>query len=166
MATSLTAAPMRMDLMRPRVTAEIDRAFAGRPCRVLEVGCGAGLLSNALAARGHRVVGLDPANDRLAVAASHDVTRAVEYVRGDALALPWPADTFDVVCAMDLLERVEQPARVVAQVARVLAPGGRFFYRRHDELVHLCRANGLTIDELTFTPSLRLGYIGVATKAS
>lgn len=98
------------------------------PRRVLDLGCGGGLLSNDLAARGHRVIGLDPLSDNLAVARAYDRTRSAVYVRGDARALPFADASLDVVCAMDLLEHVDDPARVVAEAARVLAPGGMFVF--------------------------------------
>jgi 2-polyprenyl-6-hydroxyphenyl methylase/3-demethylubiquinone-9 3-methyltransferase len=47
---------------------------------------------------------------------------------GDALSLPFDDASFDVVCAMDFLEHVEDPGAVVAEVARVLKPGGTFFF--------------------------------------
>ena len=113
----------------PWIAGHLDDAFGGRSCRVLDVGCGAGFLANDLAARDHDVTGLDQALDALAVARAHaDRLRAPQYVRGDALALPWPDGEFDAVCAMDLLEHVEEPERLIAEAARVLAPGGRFFF--------------------------------------
>lgn len=96
--------------------------------RVLDVGCGAGFLSNALAASGHAVTGLDAAAGALAVARTHDATGRVRYDVGDARALPYDDGAFDVVCAMDFLEHVDDPARVIAEAARVLAPGGLFFF--------------------------------------
>ena len=102
------------------------------PARVLDIGCGAGFLTNALAREGHDVSGLDASPASLAVAATHDPTRSVRYVEGDALALPFADASFDVVCAMDFLEHVEEPARVVAEAARVLAPGGLFFFHTFD----------------------------------
>jgi 2-polyprenyl-6-hydroxyphenyl methylase/3-demethylubiquinone-9 3-methyltransferase len=98
------------------------------PLRVLDLGCGAGFLANYLAARGHAVTGLDATDDNLAVARSHDRTSTATYLTGDARALPFADASFDAVCAMDLLEHVEDPARVVAEAARVLAPGGVFFF--------------------------------------
>jgi 2-polyprenyl-6-hydroxyphenyl methylase/3-demethylubiquinone-9 3-methyltransferase len=98
------------------------------PRRVLDLGCGAGFLSNYLAARAHAVCGLDADVESLAVARAYDRTRTADYRSGDALALPFPDSAFDVVCAMDLLEHVEDPGALVAEASRVLAPGGMFFF--------------------------------------
>ena len=106
----------------------IRQVFNGRRCTVLDIGCGAGFLSNAVVKDGHQVTGLDVSADSLAVAARHDRTQRVRYQCGDALALPYRDSSFDVVCAMDFLEHVEAPAAVVAEVARVLVPGGLFFF--------------------------------------
>jgi 2-polyprenyl-6-hydroxyphenyl methylase/3-demethylubiquinone-9 3-methyltransferase len=95
---------------------------------VLDVGCGAGYLANDLAARGHRVTGIDLSADALAVARGHDRTRSVDYVVGDACALPFGDARFDAVCAMDLLEHVTAPDQVIAQAARVVRPGGLVFF--------------------------------------
>jgi 2-polyprenyl-6-hydroxyphenyl methylase/3-demethylubiquinone-9 3-methyltransferase len=112
----------------PWVAGVIADRLGPPPRAILDVGCGAGFLANDLAARGHRVTGLDQAGDSLAVAAAHDRTGSVDYRRGDALALPFDDGSFDVVCAMDFLEHVEEPERVVAEAARVLAPSGLFFF--------------------------------------
>jgi 2-polyprenyl-6-hydroxyphenyl methylase/3-demethylubiquinone-9 3-methyltransferase len=100
-------------LESPWITSRLDEAFGPRPCRVLDVGCGAGFLSNDIA---------------LAVAHAHDVSGRVRYVEGDALALPFEDRSFDAVCAMDLLEHLETPERAIAEASRVLAPGGLFFF--------------------------------------
>jgi 2-polyprenyl-6-hydroxyphenyl methylase/3-demethylubiquinone-9 3-methyltransferase len=83
---------------------------------------------NHLAALGHRVVGLDASRDALAIASRHDHTRRVRYEQGDALTLPFDDASFDAVCAMDFLEHVENPDRVIAEAARVLRPSGLFFF--------------------------------------
>jgi 2-polyprenyl-6-hydroxyphenyl methylase/3-demethylubiquinone-9 3-methyltransferase len=115
-------------LRNPWIAQEIVRAFGSGAARVLDVGCGAGFLSNYMAAAGHRVTGLDAARGTLDVAAEHDATHSVRYDCGDALALPYDEGAFDVVCAMDFLEHVEDPERVITEAARVLAPGGLFFF--------------------------------------
>jgi 2-polyprenyl-6-hydroxyphenyl methylase / 3-demethylubiquinone-9 3-methyltransferase len=112
----------------PWVAAEIGRRFEGRRARVLDVGCGAGFLANELAKQGHEVTGLDASPRSLAAAARHDETGSVRYVNGDALDLPFGDQSFDVVCAMDFLEHVDEPRRVIGQASRVLAPGGQFFF--------------------------------------
>lgn len=104
------------------------RERCGEGARVLDVGCGGGLLTNYLAREGFQVSGVDASSDSLAVAARHDATDRVRYRLGDARALPYPDAGFDAVCAMDFLEHVENPEQVIAECARVLRPGGLFFF--------------------------------------
>lgn len=96
--------------------------------RVLDIGCGAGFLTNYLSELGHDVTGLDLAENALAVAAARDVTKRVTYQTGNAYALPFTDGAFDVVCSMDMLEHVDDPGKVIAEAARVLRPGGKFFF--------------------------------------
>lgn len=96
--------------------------------QVLDVGCGAGFLTNFLSLRGHSVTGLDSSIESLDVARTHDISQRVTYVAGDALRMPFDANSFDVVCAMDFLEHVENPGAVISEAARVLKPGGKFFF--------------------------------------
>ena len=112
----------------PWIADAIAGHFGVARCRVLDVGCGAGLLANALAARGHDVCGVDGTPENLAIARTRDTTRSVAYLVGDAYRLPYADGTFEVACALDLLEHVEDPERVVAEIARVLAPNGLFFF--------------------------------------
>lgn len=98
------------------------------PCKVLDIGCGGGYLTNFLAKKGHFVSGVDLSEQSLGVAKKHDETKSVEYRRASAYELPFSDGIFDVVCAMDLLEHVEKPAIVITEAARVLKKGGLFFF--------------------------------------
>jgi 2-polyprenyl-6-hydroxyphenyl methylase/3-demethylubiquinone-9 3-methyltransferase len=103
-------------------------ALIGEPKTVLDIGCGAGFLSNDLARLGHRVIGLDASPEALEVARQWDPTHSVDYRLGDACSLPFEDASIDVACAMDFLEHVEDPKQVIAEAARVLKPKGLFFF--------------------------------------
>ena len=92
---------------------------------VLDVGCGPGNFSRAFAeaAGDGLVVGLDASRTMLAQAAREG--GRVQYVRGDAGDLPFPDAGFDAVCCFAALYLIEDPLRAVAEIARVVAPGGR-----------------------------------------
>jgi len=105
----------------------IARAI-GASRRVLDLGCGGGLLANYLGEQGHSVTGIDMTAENLDVARRFDRTGRVVYTQGDACALPFSDASFDVACAMDLLEHVDDASRLVSEASRVLAPGGLFFF--------------------------------------
>lgn len=107
----------------PWVIAEI-----GQNKTVLDVGCGAGMLTNALAAAGHSAYGIDLSASSLEVASQKDTAKQVSYQVASAYSLPFADQTFDVVCAMDVLEHVEEPDRLIAEASRVLKPRGLFFF--------------------------------------
>ncbi|UOF00679.1 bifunctional 2-polyprenyl-6-hydroxyphenol methylase/3-demethylubiquinol 3-O-methyltransferase UbiG [Bdellovibrio reynosensis] len=111
----------------PWILDEIRRNI-GYHAEVLDMGCGAGFLSNDLAAAGHSVTGIDLSTSSLKIAETRDRTRSVKYRQGDVYQVPFPRESFDVVTAMDLLEHVSDPKKVLAEATRVLRPGGLFFY--------------------------------------
>lgn len=96
--------------------------------RVLDVGCGAGFLSNELARHGLRINAVDLSTESLKVAAAHDTTKSVVYETADAGRLPYPDASFDVVTALDFLEHVENPREIIREFSRVLKPGGIFIF--------------------------------------
>jgi SAM-dependent methyltransferase len=104
------------------------REFLGRgPGWLLELGCGGGIQLAGLAGDGWSLVGLDLSRDQLRVARQR-VGKAVELVRGDAVALPFADASFDAICAAFLHTDVDDFAAVVTQAAHALRPGGRFSY--------------------------------------
>ena len=98
--------------------------------QVLDVGCGGGLLSEALAQQGAQVTAIDLAPDLLRVARLHGLESgvSVDYRLSsvEALAAEAPGG-FDAVTCMELLEHVPDPASVLMACARLLRPGGRLF---------------------------------------
>lgn len=128
----------------PWVDLEIKRHL-GTSGRVLDVGCGAGLMSNYLATQGHTVTGIDISLSSLDVARKHDRKGSVIYQKGTAYDLPFGESEFDVVCAMDILEHVENPLRLILEASRVLRPGGLFFFHTFNRtwLSHLVVIKGV-----------------------
>mgnify|MGYP000853328354 CR=1 FL=1 len=114
-------------MRNPWIATELQRAFS-TSAHVLDVGCGAGFLSNYLAEHGFDVTGLDASAQSLAVARRYDATGRVRYETGDAYHLPYADGSFQAACAMDFLEHVREPGRVIAECGRVLQPGGLFFF--------------------------------------
>ena len=111
-------------------------AVGGPGREVLDLGCRTGAVTKNFV-KGNRVVGMDVDRDALAIAEE----RGIEPVWGDVEGpLPFPDASFDAVVAGELLEHVREPADVVAEVWRVLRPGGTFAgsvpnaYRLQDRL--------------------------------
>jgi 2-polyprenyl-6-hydroxyphenyl methylase / 3-demethylubiquinone-9 3-methyltransferase len=99
--------------------------------RVLDVGCGGGILSEGLARRGARVVGIDLGEANLVVAREHATAGglAIDYRCIDVETLAREhAAAFDVVTCLEMLEHVPEPASVVAACATALRPGGAAFF--------------------------------------
>jgi SAM-dependent methyltransferase len=95
--------------------------------RVLDVACGPGNFSRdfARAAGEGLVVGIDASASMLDVAVHETDSDNLAYIRGDASALPFRDGSFDAVCCFAALYLIEEPMRALAEIVRVLAPGGR-----------------------------------------
>jgi 2-polyprenyl-6-hydroxyphenyl methylase/3-demethylubiquinone-9 3-methyltransferase len=98
--------------------------------RTLDIGCGGGLLAEALARLGCEVSGIDPSRESIAAAHAHAETLGlrIEYQEGAGEAIPFPDAAFDLAVCCDVLEHVSDLPRVVAETARILRPGGLFLY--------------------------------------
>lgn len=101
-------------------------------CRVLDVGCGGGILADAMARQGAQVLGIDLAAKSLKVAQLHALeaeTPNVQYreVSAEALAAEQPGQ-FDVVTCMEMLEHVPDPSSIVRACATLVKPGGWVFF--------------------------------------
>lgn len=114
--------PLRLDY--------IDSAAPLAGKQVLDVGCGGGILSESMAARGAHVTGIDAGKAPLEVARLHLLESGLEVdyqqVMVEKFADERPA-TFDVVTCMEMLEHVPDPSSVVASCAKLLKPGGTLF---------------------------------------
>ena len=91
--------------------------------RALDVGPGAGAIAIGLAPLVHEVLGIDIVPELLAEA-NKRAPENVRFLEGDATALPFPSDAFDVVTTARTLHHVERPEIVLSEMSRVLKPGG------------------------------------------
>jgi SAM-dependent methyltransferase len=124
------------DALAGRVTARfadplLDAVAAGPGTRLIDVATGPGYVAARAAARGATAVGVDRSETMLGFARAH--TAGVEFVAGDATALPFDDASFDAYVAAFVLLHLGRPERAAAEAARVLASGGRIAYAVWDE---------------------------------
>jgi 2-polyprenyl-6-hydroxyphenyl methylase / 3-demethylubiquinone-9 3-methyltransferase len=115
--------PLRLDW--------IDRCVSLVGKRVLDVGCGGGILSESMAVRGAKVTGLDLSEKALSVARLHllDSGQSVEYrLQAVEDLATEQAGQYDVVTCMEMLEHVPEPASTIRACAKLVRPGGTVFF--------------------------------------
>jgi 2-polyprenyl-6-hydroxyphenyl methylase/3-demethylubiquinone-9 3-methyltransferase len=109
----------------------IDNSVQLKSKRVLDVGCGGGILSESMFFKGADVVGIDLGEKALNVAKLHQLESgakvAYQYISVEQLAEEQPS-SFDVVTCMEMLEHVPNPASIVAACAKLVKPGGSVFF--------------------------------------
>ena len=125
--------PTRLAFITEQATARFHRdPFERRPLaglRLLDIGCGGGLLSEPLARLGADVVGIDPVEGNIASARVHadNVELAIDYRATTAEALLGAGESFDIVLNMEVIEHVADPAAFMRSSAGLLRPGGLMF---------------------------------------
>ena len=114
----------------PGRLAWFDRQIDWQGRDVLDLGCAGGFIAEALAARGAHVTGIDPAEAAINAARAHARAQGLRigYDVGVGEALPYDDACFDAVVCVDVLEHVADLHKVMAEVARVLRPGGLFLF--------------------------------------
>lgn len=115
--------PLRLDY--------IDKLAQIEGKKVIDVGCGGGILAESMAMRGANVTGIDMGEAPLSVARLHQLESGVEvdYIRITAEEIAAEqAGQFDVVTCMEMLEHVPDPASTIAACARLVKPGGHVFF--------------------------------------
>jgi 2-polyprenyl-6-hydroxyphenyl methylase/3-demethylubiquinone-9 3-methyltransferase len=122
--------PVRLAYIRDQAAARFGRDPRRLDClkglRILDIGCGGGILSEPLARLGAGMVGVDPAEENIEVARAHAEEQgvAVDYRTGTAEALAEAGEAFDVVLAMEVVEHVVDVLLFVSTCASMVRPGG------------------------------------------
>lgn len=153
------------------------------PIDMLDIGCGTGAMLDELRTYG-RVVGADFSEEALAFCRQRGARSGLEYelVRADARALPFAANSFDVVTAMDIIEHIDRDKDALREIWRVLRPGGHLLatvpayqslWSDHDVALHhhrrytgpqfrdLVQRSGFDIERLSYTVSSLLPAVWV-----
>jgi 2-polyprenyl-6-hydroxyphenyl methylase/3-demethylubiquinone-9 3-methyltransferase len=125
--------PVRLAYIRDEAAAHFKRDATKLGClkglRILDIGCGAGLLTEPLARLGAEMTGIDPAEENIAAARAHAVDSGVTVDYRDTTAedLAANGEQFDAVLAMEVVEHVNDVPSFVATCASMVKPGGLFF---------------------------------------
>jgi 2-polyprenyl-6-hydroxyphenyl methylase / 3-demethylubiquinone-9 3-methyltransferase len=125
--------PVRLAFIRDRAAIHFGRDATRRDSlaglRILDIGCGGGILCEPLARLGAKVIGVDPSRTNIEVARRHAAQSglAIDYRETDAETLAQAGETFDAVLAMEVVEHVADVGLFIALAARLVKPGGLLF---------------------------------------
>ncbi len=116
--------PYFADALRERFGADLSHV------RLLDIGCGGGVLAEEFAKISCQVTGIDVSDESLAIARAHAQSQglSIEYQTGSAAQLPFDGNSFEVVSCCDVLEHIPDWKRVISEVGRVLQPNGLFLF--------------------------------------
>lgn len=144
---------------RPVAAAELRRMLGARlgqerwdGVAVLDLGCGDGAIAESFAAAGARVVALDIDPWRVENTRRRAATAGFAVLAADGHRLPFPGGVFDLVLMSDVIEHVKDPARVLAEVTRVLRSGGA---------AYLSVPNRLSVVNLVSDPHYNVPAVGL-----
>ena len=120
--------PARVGYFKKKLFVELKMNPQGKAA--LDVGCGGGILCEEIARLGFAVTGIDPSAHSLQIAAGHAQAGSlrINYKKGTGEAIPYPDNSWDIVFCCDVLEHVRDVPKVIAEISRVLKPGGVFCY--------------------------------------
>ena len=120
--------PARVGYFKKKLFAELKMNPQGKTA--LDVGCGGGILCEEIARLGFAVTGIDPSEHSLRIAAGHAQAGGlrITYEQGSGEAIPYRDHSWDIVFCCDVLEHVRDVPKVIAEISRVLKPGGVFCY--------------------------------------
>ena len=125
--------PVRVDYIKTRILAHYGRADSALPLkgvRIADIGCGGGLLAEALCKLGADVTGIDAGAENIAIAAAHAKAEGlrIDYRNTTAEDVAAAGNTFDVVTALEIIEHVDDPELFVASCAALTRQDGLLFF--------------------------------------
>src|SRR5215212_4028944 len=123
--------------------------------RLLDIGCGGGVLTEVFASMGCQVSGIDSSPQSIAVAQAHAAVSglSIDYKVGSGTNLPFEDRCFEAVSCCDVLEHIQDWKKVITEVARVLVPGGLFFF---DTINRTLKSKAIFIYGLQMLPFTKL----------
>jgi 2-polyprenyl-6-hydroxyphenyl methylase/3-demethylubiquinone-9 3-methyltransferase len=120
--------PWRVPYFKQALTESFGRDLGH--VRLLDIGCGGGMLTEEFDSLGCRVTGIDVSPRSIAIAREHAARSglSIDYRVGTGTSLPFPGDSFEAISCCDVLEHIREWRQVLAEVSRVLVTGGLFLF--------------------------------------